>query len=234
MLPHNLDRAAKEWASDQLVELEAHFDADVLTMIGPIYYGLENRIRALIDDLKDDRDSLVVILDTAGGIVEVAERIARTLREHYSEVRFLVPDRALSAGTILVMSGDAIMMDYHSCLGPIDPQVEREGKLVPALSYLAQYQRLIEKANKGSLSTAEVVLLQKLDLAELHQFELARDLSITLLKEWLANYKFKDWDVTETRGIKVTPQLREGRELPRLQRLSTTMSGGTLIAVEST
>jgi hypothetical protein len=84
----------------------------------------------------------------------------------------------MSAGTILVMSGDEILMDYHSCLGPIDPQVERDGRLIPALSYLSQYEDLIEKSQSGGLSTAELVLLQKLDLAELHQFELARDLWI--------------------------------------------------------
>jgi len=41
-------------------------------------------------------------------------------------------------------------------------------------------------------------LLQQLDLAELHSFEEARELSNSLLKEWLATYKFKDWTITET------------------------------------
>ncbi len=149
--------------------------------------------------------------DRAGGVVEVVERIVRTFRANYQEVRFLIVDRALSAGTILAMSGDAILMDYHSCLGPIDPQVERDGKLVPALSYLVQYDRLIAKANSGTLSTAEAILLQKLDLAELHQFELARDLSISLLKDWLTKYKFKNWTVTETHQLPVTPAMKEKR-----------------------
>lgn len=47
-----------------------------------------------------------------------------------------------------------------------------------------------------------------IDLAELHQFELARDLSITLLKQWLTTYKFKDWTRTETRGIRRTSSSR--------------------------
>ena len=88
----------------------------------------------------------------------------------------MIPDRALSAGTVLAISGDAILMDYHSCMGPIDPQLERDGKLVPVLSYLVQYNRLIDKANNGTLTIADAILLEKLDLAELHQFELARDL----------------------------------------------------------
>ena len=126
-------------------------------------------------------------------------------------MKFIIPDRAMSAGTVLAMSGDDILMDYHSCLGPIDPQLARDDRLVPALSYLSQFEALIEKSRNEALSTAEVVLLQKLDLAELHQFELARDLSVDLLKKWLTSYKFKDWAVTETRGAPVTPELKEER-----------------------
>lgn len=211
MLPPNVDEAAKEWATQKLSEIEKHADADVITMIGPIASGLEHIVRVAVEGLEDRRRNLLVIIDTVGGIVEVVERIVRVLRENYQEVRFLIPDRAMSAGTVLVMSGDAILMDYHSCLGPIDPQIERDGKLIPALSYLKQYERLIEKSNAGELSTADVVLLQKLDLAELHQFELARDLSINLLKEWLATYKFKDWTVTETHQKKVTRKMKEDR-----------------------
>ena len=108
----------------------------------------------------------------------------RVLRQHYQEVKFIIPDRAMSAGTVFAMSGDEILMDYHSCLGPIDPQLPRDDRWVPALSYLAQYKHLIKKSLEERLSTAELVLLEKLDLAELHQFELQRDLSIELLKQW--------------------------------------------------
>ena len=117
----------------------------------------------------------------------------------------------MSAGTVLAMSGDDILMDYHSCLGPIDPQLRKGDHLVPALSYLSQFEALIKKSRNEALSTAELVLLQKLDLAELHQFELARDLSVDLLKKWLTSYKFKDWVVTETRRAPVTLALKEER-----------------------
>jgi ClpP class serine protease len=45
------------------------------------------------------------------------------IRKHYKTVNFVVPDYAMSAGTIFCMSGDKIFMDYASALGPIDPQV---------------------------------------------------------------------------------------------------------------
>ena len=102
-------------------------------------------------------------------------------------------------------------MDYFACLGPIDPQIERDGKLVPALSYLSQFERLNHKSKEGNLTTAEYSLLSKLDLGELHQFEQARELSIELLIKWLSKYKFKDWTRTETRNIEVDEKHRQDR-----------------------
>ena len=77
------------------------------------------------------------------------------------------------------MAGDAIWMDYASTLGPIDPQIRRNGQYVPALGYLEQYQRLVDKSANGDLTTAELAyLVQNFDPAELFQYEQERDLSI--------------------------------------------------------
>ena len=185
--------------------------ADCLTIISPIQSGVEYRVKVAVEARKCRRDTLVVILHTGGGVVEIVERIVRVFRKHYEEVKFLIPDKAMSAGTVLAMSGDDIMMDYHSCLGPIDPQLPRDGRLIPALSYLSQYEQLIEKSKVEALSTAEIVLLNKLDLAELEQFRHARELSITLIQRWLTEYKFKDWKETETKRQPVTQQMKEDR-----------------------
>jgi hypothetical protein len=209
-MPSTLD-AIREKIAALSASLEARLSADVLGIFGPILGGVEHRVRKAVEILPTHREKLAVVLQTGGGSIEVAERIVNITRHHYDEVVFLIPDIALSAGTILVMSGDAIMMDYFSCLGPIDPQVERNGKLVPALSYLEQFQRLVGKSNSGTLTTAELALLNKLDLAELHTFEQAIGLSIELLQQWLATYKFKDWVRTATRNMVVTPQMREDR-----------------------
>lgn len=209
--PTGVDTVAKDWLNSQLAAIETHLDADVLTVLSPIAYGLDHRVRVAVEGLTPRRKSLLVILDTPGGVVEVVERMAVTLRFLYPEVKYLVPDRAMSAGTVWVMSGDAILMDYYSCLGPIDPQVERDGRLVPALSYLEQFNRLIKRSEEGKLTTAELVLLRELDLAELHQFELAATLSVKLIKEWLTKYKFKDWNETETRREPVTDDMKRER-----------------------
>ena len=194
-----------------LEDLGTTLDADVVAIVSPILPGLELRLRDAIDALSPRKDSVAVILDTPGGVVEVVERMVTALRYVYADVTVIVPDQAMSAGTIFALSANRIMMDHLSCLGPIDPQIEKDGKLVPALSYLNQFERLNKKAKDGDLTTAEYALLNKLDLGELYQFEQARELSIELLIKWLSQYKFKNWDKTETRKEIVTEDMKKKR-----------------------
>jgi len=215
--PSSLSDVAKRAASEALAEIERCHDSDVLAVFGPIVSSVEHRVRRGLELLDPDRRrKLLVILDTPGGSIDTAERIVLITRHFYPDhVAFLVPDRAMSAGTILAMSGDEIWMDYYSCLGPIDPQVERGGeggpRLVPALGYLEQFEVLQEKARQGRLTNADAILLSKLDLAELRRFELERDRSIDLIKDWLVRYKFKNWTRTRTRKKLVTAAMRSSR-----------------------
>ncbi len=109
--------------------IEKALNADVVAFAGPILPGLDRRLRDAIEARGDKRASVSVIVDTPGGIVEVVERMVATLRSNHENVTVIVPDRAMSAGTIFALSADRIMMDYFSCLGPIDPQVEKAGEL---------------------------------------------------------------------------------------------------------
>ena len=206
-----VDHHTRQQLNERVETIERVFDADVVTIISPIVYGLDQKVKAGLELFKEKRAKLVVILETLGGVVEVVERMVITMRHHYGEVYFVIPDRAMSAGTIFAMAGDKIFMNYFSCLGPIDPQIEKDGKLVPARSYLQQYNRLLEKADHGSLNTAEFTLLNKLDLGELYQFEQAEKLSSDLLIEWLSRYKFKDWIAHSSTGVPVTAQEKQER-----------------------
>ena len=206
-----LDDSIKKQLNAHLHQIEKILDVDVLTINSPLYSPLESRVRSLLEKLEDRHENIGIIIETNGGLVEVAERIVDTIRNYYEEVYFLIPNKAMSAGTVLVMSGERIFMDYFSCLGPIDPQISVEGRYIPALSYLNQFERLIEKSEKGELTTAEFALLNKLDLGELYQFEQARELSIELLEKWLSSYKFKNWKETETNKKKVTTDMKKER-----------------------
>mgnify|MGYP002515857221 FL=1 len=203
-----------------LTDLEKYLKADVLVFYGPIVNGADSEIKDIIERLPNKKETLYVILTTGGGVLLPVQRIVKVFRHYYKEVNFIVPNYAFSAGTILCMSGDKIYMNYFSCLGPIDPQVEnRDHKLVPALGYLDKINELLEKAKQNTLTQAEFLILKDFDLAELKQYEQAKDLAISLLKKWLTQYKFKDWN-QHSDGRAVTQQEKENRAVEIAELLS--------------
>lgn len=200
----------------QIVELENLLDRDVLSIFGPIIPHLENVVKEAVEKIQNRKDGIAIIHGTHGGVVEVVERIVKILRHHYKEVIFIIPNRAMSAGTVFALSGDAIYMDYYSCLGPIDPQISRsidgQPRLIPALSYVNQYNKIIEESKKSKISAVEFSLLkEQFNLFELETFFQALELTKDLLKTWLVEYKFKNWKETETDKNKVTEDEKRKR-----------------------
>ena len=219
------DELVVEQIKERVRDLERVTSADVYAYAGPIADFTPDLFKGLVESVSRKRSTALLWLETNGGLVESTERIANVLRYHYRIVDFAVTTFAMSAGTILAMSGDSIVMDYSATLGPIDPQIRRAGsdRYVPALGYLEKYDELVRKSAEGRLTTAEATyLLQHFDPGELYQFEQARDLSIALLEEWLVKYKFKNWKVTENRGLKVTAQMKRDRAVEIAQMLNDT------------
>lgn len=200
--------------NERLKKLEEYFDSDVIFYYGEIHPSLEKGFRDFIEEIRKDpefdRNRLTVILNTPGGSAETVEKMVDIIRYHYNDVYFVVPDYAMSAGTIFCMSGDKIFMDYSSSLGPIDPQVYNGNKWVPALGYLDKVEELINKSKDGNLTEAEFLILQNVDLAELRSYESAKNLTISLLKQWLFKYKFKNWN-THKNNEPVTQGQKEAR-----------------------
>lgn len=207
----------------KLEALEQYLNADVFVYYGSLAPVSANMFAKLVEDLNADavkRDKLYVILTTLGGSAEIVERYVNILRHHYSEVNFIVPDYAYSAGTIFCMSGDSILMDYISVLGPIDPQVpNKDNRYVAALGYLDKINEFIDKAANGTLTKAELIWLKELDLGEIRSFEQARDLTTDLLTKWLVNYKFKNW-TQHHNGTEVTQDDKKERAAEIAKELS--------------
>ena len=175
--------------NEKLGKLEKEFAADVVFFYGEIHTSIIRPFRDLIEDLKKPENTpvaqnkLVIILNTPGGSAEAVEKLADIIRHHCTDVSFVVPDFAMSAGTIFCMSGNRIYMDYSSSLGPIDPQVWNGKQWVPARGYLDKVEEMFDKAANGTLSNAEFVILQNQDLAMLSQYEQARNLTVSLIEE---------------------------------------------------
>ena len=115
---------------------------------------------------------LDLMLHTLGGDVDAAEKITSMLLKTVGidgELRIIVPDCAKSAGTLIALAAQSIVMSDTSELGPIDPQVvttsaEGHRSNRPAQSYIDAYEDLVNRINGGD-AAAVGHLLSKYDPA---------------------------------------------------------------------
>jgi len=155
-------------------------------------------IPPFVDLLSDvDRGSdLDLLLHTPGGDVDQAERIVTMCRTKIgadARFRVIVPDSAKSAGTLIALASDEIVMGYCSELGPIDPQIfinTKNGETMarPATSFLDGLDEIIASVGTGTLSPAYFPLLDKLDPALIDFCKKAIARSERFATEFLAKY----------------------------------------------
>ncbi len=151
--------------------------------------------------------ALDVILETPGGSGETAEDIVRLFRGRYSDVAMIIPGWAKSAGAIMAMAGDDILMEPASALGPIDAQMTWQGKVFSADALLEGVEKIKKEVETtGILNKAYIPILQGLSPGELQEAENALKFAEQMVTQWLATYKFKNWQVHSSTGQPVTQE----------------------------
>ena len=177
--------------------------------------GLSNEdLLAIRDQLSnvDGGDAIDLILETPGGSGEAAEDIVRLIRGQFSSMGVIVPGTAKSAGTILAMAGDEILMSDESGLGPIDAQITQKGKVFSAHALLQGMNQIKQEIKEtGNLNRVYIPMLQNLSPGELQHARNVQDFAVELVRKWLVNYKFKDWTMHRTSGEAVTEEEKQSR-----------------------
>lgn len=167
------------------------------------YYILHD----LISDAKSS--SIDVYLETPGGSGEAAEVIVRCLRSKFEKVSFIISGEAKSAGTIMALSGDEILMTETGSLGPIDAQVRIGRSVISAYDYIEWTEKKrIEAEDKGMLNPFDATMVAQISPGELSGVNNALKYAEELVTDWLARYKFKNWKITETRHLEVTDEIK--------------------------
>lgn len=83
----------------------------------------KNGFMATISNL-DRTKGLDLILHTPGGDIAATESLVDYLKEMFgNNIRAIVPQLAMSAGTMISCACSEIIMGKHSNIGPIDPQI---------------------------------------------------------------------------------------------------------------
>lgn len=150
-------------------------------------------------------DQLDLILETPGGSAEVVEDLVRFIRNRFNSVAMIVPGYAKSAGTIMVMAGDEIVMGLESALGPIDAQVFQGGKWYSAHAFLAGLNEIKNEAEtKNRLNLAYIPILQNISPGEIQTCKNSQDFAEKLVSDWLIKYKLKFWEEHSQTGVPVT------------------------------
>ncbi|MBA3816914.1 MAG: Clp protease ClpP, partial [Parachlamydiaceae bacterium] len=179
--------------------------------VAPISLGYDDLLpfNDQLSNLKGDK--LDFILETPGGSGEVAEDIVRLVRKKYNDVTFIIPGTAKSAGTIMAMSGDDIMMEQMSSLGPIDAQLSTtQGKRFSAEAFLKGIER-IKSESVDHLNKAYLPILQGISPGEIESAQNSLNFAKVLVTDWLAKYKFKNWTHHSSTGMEVTTAERNQR-----------------------
>jgi len=157
-----------------------------------------------------------LMLHTPGGDVDAAEKFARMISEAAGTSRFrvIVPDYAKSAGTLIALGADSIVMSDSSELGPIDPQivtVDRAGvvQVVAIQNHLEAFQEFSEKVNKDPDDHASRVMLDKFDPARIHQYRAAKERARKLAEQLLSSrmYRERNGHVTAIAGTLMNARL---------------------------
>ena len=157
-------------------------------------------------------DAIDLILETPGGSGEAAEDIVRLIRNRFSSMGVIIPGTAKSAGTILALAGDEILMSDESGLGPIDAQITQQGKVFSAHALLQGMDQIKQEIEEtGKLNRIYIPMLQNLSPGELQHARNAQEFAVELVRNWLERYKFKDWTMHRTSGEAVTEKEKQGR-----------------------
>ena len=159
-----------------------------------------------------DPSKVDIYLETPGGSGEAAEEIVEFTRAKFDYVSFLVSGEAKSAGTIMVLSADDILMTKTGSLGPIDAQVRIGRSTISAYDYMEWVDEKHKEAKKQErLNPFDATLVAQISPGELKGVNHALRFAEDLVGKWLKKYKFKHWDVTETRKKPVTEKMKEKR-----------------------
>jgi len=151
-------------------------------------------------------DQLDLLLHTGGGLAEAADAIVSYLRQKFKHIRIIIPQAAMSAGTMLACSGDEIVMGKHSFIGPIDPQFFLQTSVgiqaIPAHAIIEQFEKAQKEiGDNPKLLNSWLPMLSQYGPALLIQCKNQIEFGQQLVENWLNNFMFNGKDGTDAKRI---------------------------------
>ena len=187
----------------------------------PLLIGSSKIENALVDRvfdelrlLNNDCKKLDVIVDSGGGDLDAAYNLALLFRRFGSEsLTFVIPRWAKSAATLLICSGDDILMTPVAEIGPLDPQITAMNPLENRIEkfsplHIESTLQLIRNEFESGHSKLAEGLLQRLQFPmTLGRFKKSLELGRDYLKKLLTSRMLQHDD---TKAIDISERLTTG------------------------
>lgn len=153
----------------------------------------------------DRAKGLDLLLHTPGGETAATESLVDYLREMFgTNIRAIVPQLAMSAGTMIACACREIFMGKHSSLGPIDPQLGR----LPAHGIVEEFQRAFTEIKADPVKAAVwQPIIAKYHPTLIGECEKSIQWSEEMARAWLASGMFQGDDDAATKADRAVKEL---------------------------
>lgn len=167
----------------------------------------------------DRTRGLDLILHTPGGLTAATESVVDYLHNMFgNDIRAIVPQLAMSAGTMIACSCKSILMGKQSNLGPIDPQLGP----VPAHGIVEEFKRAYDEIKTAQINAlthpnnpaavaeanTKIALWQpivaKYSPALIGECEKNIEWSESMVKDWLARNMLSDLEPADMERVRKT------------------------------
>ena len=139
----------------------------------------------------DCTKKLSLILHTPGGDIHAVESIVEYLHQKFDSITAIVPYLAMSGGSMICLSSDAIILGKQSQLGPTDPQIVIQNKPHSARAIKGGFDRAEKAITKDkTLAHLWAPILQSMGPSLIVEAEKALEYSKNLVSKWLKERMF--------------------------------------------
>lgn len=153
----------------------------------------KNGFMSVIHNL-DRSKGLDLILHTPGGETAATESLVDYLHSIFgNDIRAIIPQLAMSAGTMIACSCKEIVMGLESSLGPIDPQYMG----VPAHGVVEEFKRALEEITKNGQPAIAIwqPIIAKYTPTLIGECEKAIVWSNSMVEEWLKRNMLSELEI---------------------------------------
>ena len=125
-----------------VVNFEKTTNSDLVIYAGDIRRSGYEKLTQKLEATAPRHGRATLALLTMGGEPDAGFRIARCMRHHYEKVSLLVPEYCKSAGTLIAIGADELVICDRGELGPLDVQINKLDEILESSSGLDIMQAL--------------------------------------------------------------------------------------------